>query len=341
MAARENAVKVPTTKGTFANTADGWINTSSGGWSANPRRENYSLFSVKWGPATQAFSETGETAASIEGRSHLYMYLGVDRCASRHLRMDDQFLAWNGLHVDGHGVDYVVLADLMENDGGTYSPWTKVITPDMFEVNYEEQSGTSVNQYGTILPVDSAPTPYTGWVETPWTKYSGEPVLGMFWRYHSVPNATTFGGYALVLSRCMAQDNLRFSELVGEMDVDFAGNNGLLGHTTIRLAEPVSEPITIFDEIPTGDISADVSQGIAQGHTGSLTLDRGLTKAPFYAIRSHIFCDEDMHVRLVPGMLVPLQGNMVVELGETKYLSWHGMRFKGNNVYMRGCTMDQ
>jgi len=37
MDSRENAVKVPTTKGNFQNTANGWINTTPGGWKANPR----------------------------------------------------------------------------------------------------------------------------------------------------------------------------------------------------------------------------------------------------------------------------------------------------------------
>ena len=37
MDSRENSVKVPTTKGNFQNTPAGWINTTPGGWKANPR----------------------------------------------------------------------------------------------------------------------------------------------------------------------------------------------------------------------------------------------------------------------------------------------------------------
>lgn len=84
---------MPTTKGTFHNTENGWVNTTAGSWTANPKLENYSVFSVKWGPAIRAFTEANETddsnaETSIKYKSHLYMYFGRDRLWQRAAAFD-------------------------------------------------------------------------------------------------------------------------------------------------------------------------------------------------------------------------------------------------------------
>lgn len=105
LASRDQQVQVPTTKGTFHNTENGWVNTTAGGWTSDPKLENYSVFSVKWGPVRNIFAAAGETAESVKGKSHLYMYFGPDRLQSRNFGnygwdgLTNAEMRLNGIHV--------------------------------------------------------------------------------------------------------------------------------------------------------------------------------------------------------------------------------------------------
>lgn len=196
---RANSVKVPMTKGTFHNTENGWVNTTAGNWSANPKLENYSVFSVKWGPARHAFTRQGETEQSIVGKSHLYMYFGVDRLFSRNISNFSDLSHNNNMFSIGSVCPaYIILADT----GWTMQPenWCVPLTPSMFEVNSAMVQNSQVDNDGYITPPNAEAAYYTGWVETPWTKTNlnaGYEMFASFWKCFTGNN----GDIALVLYR--------------------------------------------------------------------------------------------------------------------------------------------
>lgn len=110
----------------------------------------------------------------------------------------------NMFGVNGSEPDFVLLADI-DTSGSTPVIWKKILTPDMMEVNYKlAGNAVDVTGNGSITPANAATEYYTGWVETPWSKFSDYPMVATYWQYCQVQTSAgnePMTGYILVLSR--------------------------------------------------------------------------------------------------------------------------------------------
>ena len=305
VADKATQVQVPTTKGTFQNTGNGTIDTTTGGWSATSKVENYSIFSVKWGPARHAFTRQGETAQSIVGKSHLYMYFGVDRLFSRNIPNFRDMSHGNNMFSFGSVCpSYIILADI----GWTTNPanWCVPLTPSMFEVNSAMVQGSQVDDDGYIEPPNAEAAYYTGWVETPWSNESSTSnyeMFASFWRCWDGAD----GNIALVLYRGPYTSFPFLGSSTGsnmpDVKVVDPDNTGSLDIRPLFLTEVISEFYTIFDEIET--INGIV--GIAQGHSGSLQIETDLLNPPALALRGHLYTYNSSSF-MIPAMTIQDNG---------------------------------
>lgn len=333
---KDKQVHVPTTKGTFQDTGHGWIDTTSGGWKASPNSSNFPVFSVKWGPARKVFTRQGETAEGIVGKSHLYIYFGVDRLFSRDVNQMGEDAASHGNNVFTYAGLHASWIVLFNKWTANPNNWAVPVTPDMYEVNATLVQGTTIDSSGYITPPTSNATYYTGWIETPWTTDDATQTFEMYatyWKSQSEFDAST----TLVLYRGPYDDFPFIGASTGQNmpKVKFSQGTTLID-TYLWLSEPISDPHTVFDQvtITTSDGQAKTDVAIAQGQCGGLMIEDNIIFPPAYAIRGHVFAYNRAYTCMIPSMIVPTQGMETCEDDES-LVTWPTLRFKGSKLFMK------
>lgn len=342
VADKATQVQVPTTKGTFQNTGNGTVDTTTGGWSATSKVENYPVFSVKWGPARKAFTRQGETAQNIVGKSHLYIYFGVDRLFSRDSNQmgtdtasghGNNMFTYAGIHAS-----YIILYNKWSNNNAN---WAVPVTPDMYEVNEAMVTGATIDALGYITPPNSHTAYYTGWIETPWSTGDGTQDYEMhasFWRCQDEYNS----GTALVLYRGPYGDYPFIGASTGEYmpKVKFMRNNQLV-ETYLWLTEPLSDPHTVFDQVSMWNAAANGRQdvAIAQGASGGLMIEDDIAFPPALALRPHLFAYNEYYNCMIPSMRVHGGGEWLDDDPESGYVTFPNLRFKGNKLFLKTSTL--
>ena len=341
VADKATQVQVPTTKGTFQNTGNGTVDTTTGGWSATSKVENYPVFSVKWGPARKVFTRQGETAQNIVGKSHLYIYFGVDRLFSRDAnQMGTDIASAHGNNMftcAGIHASYIILYNKWTNSNAN---WAVPVTPDMYEVNEAMVTGATIDALGYITPPNSHTAYYTGWIETPWSTGDGTQDYEMhasFWRCKD----EYYSGTALVLYRGPYGDYPFIGASTGEYmpKVKFMRSNQLV-ETYLWLTEPLSDPHTVFDQVSMWNAAANGRQdvAIAQGASGGLMIEDDITFPPALALRPHLFAYNEYYNCMIPSMRVHGGGEWLDDDPESGYVTFPNLRFKGNKLFLKTST---
>ena len=298
------------------------------------------MFSVKWAPAKTVFAAQGETQAGIYNKQHLYVYLGVDRLESRNFPQG----GWktdgvnNAFKVAGLTIDHVFFASGEWTQGGKVLE----VKPAMFETNWR-MSGTAPDADGFFANPATDPARYTGWVETPWTKYDRYPMTATFWRtsdkYSASAGGTLKPGVSLVLYRGDV-DALRYLAqqfpVASKTAYDPGGTTlAQLEQIQVFASDPVINPTTVFDEIPVpANLSAVDGYGISQVRVGGLDVEASEMFPPHLALRDHTWTRGTM-AYTVPAFTLPMANLDLREIGGYSYVSSPNMRWRGQNVAVK------